>query len=1141
MKRFSKAVALCLLLAVVLTAFGIFSTFAAPAEDTKEYGKVVYNMDSLKQGSISVSNGSTGPKLYKTDDGHWSVDYRDYATATPDSQAYYLANPTEAIYINHRYTEKTVENEDGTTTTVKEIVEGEEKNTDFFVIDFDISTKTSLLDGIYFHNRWYNNANGNAQQNYVQINGTDTDNLYLSTYQGSSYVAPVTKPGEWLNVTIVYDFSALKEDGFADTSKWAMYIYFDGIYAGTMPSISTSAVKWYFNRISFDEGTIQNGPECSTLFANFTYKKFEAGYDGPMSEGGILGVEGLTLHDIPDLKYTQENLPESEDDLWGTIERGAEKIDVYEFDDLDASLKDGDVVTLYRSISTPFVADVNANLTFKDANGTVITPGSYKSGDLIYIAPVHREDFSLGNVLVRTNSNYRLKNKTDKALTFTYKVQEGLTLTAKNKYNYILLDDVAYTATASFKVQSARYVFDLNGYTLTLSHTKRIETSTDSSHASLVFKNGTINDTGAEITLVSATGSVSFINCTVNFNGSAPFDQRGGIIVYQDSTVTGKRSLSSQKGSGTGKSTVIIDNSDISLTTSPITISNVSSSSQRQGSMNCFVKIWDSKVHATNTGAVVDADVYADATGTYGTDAETGEATFTPSSAARAKNDNNIKIEILGSDLLSTTAALSINASEFMAVKSTSKVDCHEQFSLVADVICHNSTVDAKYLVEQNASGYLSTLKYQDNYEYAVNLDLNYADLHLGAAEKGIVNKLSELPSSTCSITFGDEVSAPDAPTSGSESPFINHGAGATTDNDVITYLEDVVWCKRTLPGAPAFTCTKNYDTHAYILNGHEYEFEAYLGDPVGFDSIPVTLPDESSLLKYEWTYNIDGAYEAIITYKGNVKANLSVHNDLALNIFLPTDLGDGSYDYVYVEGNKFTVRDVNYNGVDYKAVTIPGIDPLSAAKDFTFKFRVKDENGTVADVTREISVLDYIENALKDESLGAKDKTLVASLLNYLVATAQYNGQTVSGELLALTELPEYTAIELTAPAAAEAKLTVKDLGVFKSATLKLDTRFVYEFAVRDDFSGDISVTYTVGGETVTDSYTVAGGDVIEVELLAYELTGDVTVTVGENSGAFNLAGYISIMPEVAKTEAYLALVEAIEIYAAAAADYVA
>ena len=1135
MKRSYRAISLCLLLALVLTAFGIFTSFAAPGVSPEafeqEYGKTVYDMDAIKGDSIAVSNNSYGPNVVRNSDGYWEMNYEGYDMKTAGTAGdYWLAQAPTSVYINNKYTTDSEGNKVITT----------EKNTDYFVIDFDISTNSSLLDGIYFHNRWYNNTGGSSQQNYIQLNGTDLDNFYLSTHQGGSYVKPATTPGEWLNVTIVYDFSSVDEQGYAVTADWKVMVYFDGIYCGTLPGLKTDAVNFYFNRISTDAGAIQNGPDASTIFANFTYKTFERGYSGLMTQSGVLGCEGCTLADIPELAYCLKDTPVAEDKLIATVNRGGEDIEIYKYDDLDASLQDGDVVTLERSITTALLIDSNATVTFQDKNGTVLTPGTYTKGDLVYIEKPATVDFSSGPVIRRFNQNPRNKNVTDPATTFTYKVMDSYAPVGESSarnYTYILTQDVTYTNSSSPKALSDTLDTDINGYTLTLAHSKRFECSTDSTHAVLKFRNGDLVITGGEITLLNQTAMVVFENINLTQTGGNAFDQRGGMIIYKNVVGTSKSALTNAKGSGVVRSSIIVDGSDITITgTTAISVSNTASSSLRQGSLTVAVRITDSKVSATSSN-LVNVNTFANATGDYVTDEETGELTFKPKSSVYSKNQNNVYILIENSDVSSPASPLiSTNVEEFVAKKSnTVYVDANEQFTLLTDCIITNSTVTAKYLSYQAASGYKTSLKYQDNYVYNTNVTLDSSDLYMSDADNTLVKRASKLPNTAFSLAIGEEVSCP----TNDDSKFMTVESGAAEGNYTLTYTADAQWIKRSLETAPAYTYTNKLETHAYIFDGHEYEFVAYLGDPVNEANIPQELPANSDMLSYRWEYNIDGAWEAIVTYKGELKANVTAADDLALNIYLPATFGDEAYNNVYVEGYKVNVTDVVNNGVAYKAVTIPGIDPASATKDFTIKFRAVDEVGNEATVSCEISVLDYIESALNSEAIDVKGKELVASLLNYIEKVAKYNNPAADLDpaLLALLESEAYTSIDLGTASAGEAKDSVKALGVFASARLALDTRFAYEFLVKDEFEGEITLSYIVAGQTVTKTVAVKGGDIVRVELLAYELGTPITVTAGGASGELNFAGYLALISE--PSAELTALADAIAIYGAKAAAY--
>ena len=84
---------------------------------------------------------------------------------------------------------------------------------------------------------------------------------------------------------------------------------------------------------------------------------------------------------------------------------------------------------------------------------------------------------------------------------------------------------------------------------------------------------------------------------------------------------------------------------------------------------------------------------------------------------------------------------------------------------------------------------------------------------------------------------------------------------------------------------------------------------------------------------------------------------------------------------------------------------------------------------------------------------------------------------------------------------------------------------------------SGEITLSYIVAGQTVTKTVAVKGGDIVRVELLAYELGTPITVTAGGASGELNFAGYLALISE--PSAELTALADAIAIYGAKAAAY--
>ena len=1114
MKRFSRALALVLLLSIVLTAFGIFSGFAAEAAEPT-YGKVVYDMD--KKTSITVTHGGHGPVIKKNADNIWNISYEGIDPTligknTLDDKGtsqgeYWDADPSEKIYIN-----------------------GEKKNTDYFVIDFDISTETSLVDGIYFHNRWMA-ADGEtkAQGNYIQLNGTSLDDFYVSRYQGSGYSAPATKPGDWLNVTFLYDFHS------DNPSEWKLYIYFDGIYCGTQTGLLTTAVSWSFMRVSTDP-LVQNGPDASTLFANFTYTKFEHGYDGPLTKSS-LGHQAVTLDQLADLAYTQKNTPvkSGEKQPMASIERvgEADPILVYDYSDINVNLKDGDVVTLYRSLSTPIVKDSAATVTFKDANGKEVIPGTIEADSLVYVAPVKEVDYSAGNVLVRANSNFRGSKSWAKDKTYSYTVTNGLTLETKKTNTYWLLDDIEYT-TVEAKPDVGRYYIDLNGHTLTMARTSKKFLLFDKSNGMVAMRNGTLNASGSNnYAQTNGSALVIFDDINMTLKGASISDQRAGVIIINRTNINASCAINTLRSSGATRGTLIINDSYVETSANTVIYNTtINSSSMRQGSMDCRLFVNNSTLKSTaEGGCIVGTEIHANATGTEVKDDAGNVIGFTPSNAYYAENDNDVTINIVNSELSCSGPAFIANVMELR----TGKHDLTEQFTLDYNIDIVESDVTAGYLYKAHNDASMSVLADPAKYNFDSYIKLDEAsNITLTNETSAMVLKSTVMPSATVNIDVPEEYRWYTADVI----EYASADVASKFDKD--GPILGAYWVTYEQEGMLPVVYTKNVKSYPYIFNGHEYEFMQHAEMEPSFKDIPVSLPADSSMLTYKWVYNVDGAFEAVASYIGPIKANVTASETLALNIYLPASFGDEAYKYIYTEKQRVeNIFDITANGVDYKGFTIHGIDPASAAVDTTVKFRVVDENGSVANVSVEVSVLDYIEAALKDTAIAASDKALVASILNYIAATAKYNNPTaeLDADIAALLELDEYKSVALEAPVLGEAKATVANAAVFSAVRVALNNKLTYEFLVKDGYEGDITISYTTGGALVEETLTVVGGEIISVGFLAYEVDDSViTVTSAEGSGEINLAGYLGMISEAEKTDELTSLIDAITIYTAAA-----
>ena len=1040
MKRLYKALALSLLLALVLSAFGMFSTFAQ--ESGGGYINVVYDMNEEPGKTINNVGGKypAVPTMTVDKIGERPVWEFDYVN-TPAGP-----NPNTAGWVNVFNGRNDIRYQDSSTNG--------SKNVDYIVIDLDVSTDTDYIDELYFNLRYNTPADKTAGTSATRaatslmvMKGAD-GRLCVANSDGTNVVpSSIDLNNKWTNVTVVYDITSNASETPYKHDLGAGYVYIDGFYCGNINGVLAAGAEIDFVRLTPD-GAELTSDNASSKVANLTFKTFEVGYSGFMTEEGVLGNSAMKLSDIPELAYCLEDLPE-EGKKVADIVRGGETVPVYSTDELATCLMNGDTVKLYLKLTEKLFVNEGDTVTVLDMAGNDITASCVNSipAGTKWIA-VSGSDVTYGS----DNSIY-----------------SAISDSAKNKL--ILLDDTV-AASNGTKTAAKGVRVDLNGHKLTVDASAGAFVSA-AEGSSLLIENGSLELIGGSLVSASAQNNVAILrNVEATLSAGTLVSQAaGGLVEYSNCTVTGEGGLLRSAASAASILNITLDNSTVRVSgASPIAISGAS-----VGNTTAFLNVNDSFI---------------------GTDAA--------------------DTAVITTDM-PTLAAASAFAFELNAE--------------LTDV-----TLSGAYALAQLSSGYADGTEYGDGYLYEANITLTDATLITSNADKALVDKTAKLAKAALDVDVYGELTVPTTDIA----RYVKYGAGAPTANDSFELLTDGQWVLRSGEGIAGYYShtLESLDSHSYIINGHEYEFYAYVGDEVNENNIPEKLPAESTLLSYRWEYNIDGAYEAIITYKGDIKANVTASDSLALNVYLPDDFGDDAYNYVYANGNRASVYDVTHDGESYKAITIPGIDPLSATKDFKIKFRVVDENGTVADVVCNVSVLDYIESALKSDTLGTEEKQLVASLLNYIAKAEKYgsiNGEN-SAAVKALLDSAEYGAIVLPTPAAGAAKTSIGSLGVFSGLRLSLDTNVTYELAVKEGFAGQITVSYVKGGVTVTETLDVEAGDVVKVSMLAYELDTTVTVSYAGNSGEINLAGYMSLVPDSAKGDNFAALAEAIAIYAAAA-----
>lgn len=1121
MKRNIRVISLCLLLALMLSVFGIFAAFAEDAASTEEYGTTVFSLDSLTSNKITKILKGTNKdnvsftKIEKNGSAYWQ-----YAIPDKDKAASYLELSGLFDPLINIGTATDADGNDVDDPTQK-------KDTDFMVIDFDLSTDTTLIENLYFETSWYNNDYnhtgrvGNTSL-YFDLDGADTDTFTvgLKSKAATAYTYMPYTDEKWVDVTFVYDLR--------DTSKTVVYFYINGIYSGKTAAINISTAKrLYFIRLTT---AAQSLPDTTTNFANFTIKKFDVGYDGPLTDLNTgIGHTGATLDTMADLEYCLLDKPCEEQTKLATVTRGEDSFDVYEFSELDANLEDGDTVTLYKNVPYSLVVPKNANITFKDNAGKTLTPGTRAAGDLVGLASVTSVDYSAVKYVTRDR-------KTMGSVTPLTDADFATAFDGGNKV-YTLLSDTA----ATFASEGARAEFpliDLNGHTLTLSTTRDGDNKSalagganiTVANGSLCFLGGadafSLSDASADAPLLvfenldeirTKTGSTTFL------------DVYGGAVIFKDCKLVREpveyssdnkqyacATVASVKSDYQRAARIFVEGCELinDLTSNPTPEGYTLISNSAFNLLNSDNAGQNSKLTFTNSKMDLGADSFIEVVGYTALDST--------DAAGNTYNDHKIKIELRNTDIISTNDCI-----------TTSLETATEANSMRFDLDLTVDSCDIKGASLLNRSNSLS-------YDLAVNTDYTY-DVKVDILNECKLDVSKDAIHTVTGVLFGYEKLSVTL-----DGEIALSRENITDDSKGSSYTIKAPWIilPRSNPDALgyAITAANNAEAYPYIVGDHEYEFYWYKGDEVSVDKIPVELPKTSKYFSYKWAGpNTDGAFYAEVTEAVPVKANVTLYSDFTFNIYLPSDLGAKSYDTLTVNGEDAELQLVAIDGVEYMKITVRDINPANAADDLKIVFEVIDGDIEMK-VAKEISVVDYLRCALNN----AKDDTearLIVSMINYVDKAYRYvceDDTALPKSLTDLTASDKYKSYTLEKTTELTAVSTVGSLGVFDSVWLSLDNEVRFTFKTKAEFEGNLVFTYIKNGKKFVETKRAIGEREISIKLKANELLQNITVSYGNVRGEYNLAAYLKFAESTEDAE-LIALVDALWLYADYAKAYVA
>lgn len=1180
MRKSTKALALLMLLSIVLGSFAVFGAFAeeTAAEQPTDGRVVAWDMDSLD--ALTISNKLDSDSLTKLTDEYgqtyWQYKSDVMNNSNPQFFSTMFAGSSSDKSIILQNMNKSEKGSDGMYYPVDKDGDGKydvdyEKNTDFIVVDFDLSTDTNFIPGVQLHGRFRTDNDSSAIANIVQDKSTylslNGGMGYSDTVKVGSYTDPSKNGRKWTNVTIIYDVSAvLDAEGldagtatFDSTTEYKGYIYIDGQYMGT------AGTNFYRNLANYGAASMKRAKRfesyrveiagalagSTTNFANFTVSKFPVGYNGPLTEAGVLGNADILLDNIADLAYTQTNLPENPTDYkplkLAEIKRGEEIIPVYSVDDINSDLLDGDVVTLFTQITASFIVTRGeANITWLDKNGTNLEDTAADPAPLFKVptANIFAADADADWVVIHDDPSLAIQAQ-GKAEDI-YVKSAGVYIdplynelhSSKNSFVFIWDDVTTYGAGASGSTvtsgKTPRYYgfkFDLNGHTLTVAPSKHYiapQHAAGRGGTVNIFKNGTLNfgrlddpttadvneaiTPGGNLLMMGSTlgGAVKntalFENLNLNIYGGTFIDQRMGDVTYRNCKINSSKMLSSLKSSFGLLASLTVDNCEVNLTGEALAL--IKNVSNKYGSFNCDVVIKNSDI--VSRSHLITYQAYPNSSGT---------------DDASLKNDNTSQVSIVGGSVKTTNATADLFVVTLSGYSTTEyPISFTGDFNIAgAKINANNVLLTEAEITEEKIAN--------------VDIELGISEgtrltLLEGSKPAGIYGAASSNAGANISLYLANGVKL--------NSPKLVWREDATPAWDSVRYESVASRIAYTSLGGD-YDCvvTPAYDTCTYKLGNTdavEFLWNKAEGEQVDVSKL-VTLKVQPGVYSYKWT-NEGTAYAATIVpeFKLSAKSNLTLFDYLYYNVFINKAEYDALASYI-------KVTDAEGNAIEREAETF-FIDEVEY-----YKFQAKNVNPALADSTaikvaieipgayddkyvtgNEFTVLQYAERALAKPE-NDESEALINALLKYVSLAAERAGRIATSEAAAAL---------ISADAIFEAINTDdKMIGTLEgvSVAIKYDTKLNLGISATSEKT--VRVTYTLDGNEVSNTYTIPAGGEIFIAIKAYDFMNAVTVECEGEGATLNIQGYYWALEEMGAEAADLDMVTAIYNYAKTAAAY--
>ena len=293
-----------------------------------------------------------------------------------------------------------------------------------------------------------------------------------------------------------------------------------------------------------------------------------------------------------------------------------------------------------------------------------------------------------------------------------------------------------------------------------------------------------------------------------------------------------------------------------------------------------------------------------------------------------------------------------------------------------------------------------------------------------------------------------------------------------------------------------------------------------------------------------------DATVTGVLVTRFEIKESLALYNGFTVNIYV--ELKDGvSFTDFKVDGKAVIATQYELDGKQYMKITLSYDDPITAAADHKLTVRFNDSTVGAVGVVRsaDVSIINYISTVLAGD-YSREEKSLVGNILKYVKSIYEYKGEILGSDYRGIVSLYDEYSEHITVSAIERQAVDMSAIRDYvTSAALYLDDAIAYRFFIADGFSGSVTLSYTaIDGSKVSKTFdsssfipaTGADGGMVryvELQMRPFELTSDITITVGGASAVYNLRAYYHA---VAKEQGVTTnLINAIYAYAESAVNY--